>query len=141
MQLSESRSDHGVLPSIFSVPFGSERLSLASVGDQQNGMPFSAISALTRLGRPLGGGGPARSFAEGPRDRGARADDRSMSMRRPERSEYVAIGQRLVGLLPMRANSAEPGREQASTRIKKYFHAVMLLVCFALGAAVFSGML
>jgi hypothetical protein len=39
----ESRSDHGVLPSIFSVPFGSERLFLASVGDQQNGMPFSAF--------------------------------------------------------------------------------------------------
>ena len=59
--VTESRSDHGVLPSIFSVPFGSERLSLASVGDQQNGMPFSTISALRGLGRPLGGGGPARS--------------------------------------------------------------------------------
>jgi hypothetical protein len=50
MRLAESGSDHGVLPSIFSVPFGSERLSLASVGDQQNGMPFSVISAFTRLG-------------------------------------------------------------------------------------------
>jgi hypothetical protein len=33
----------------------------------QNGMPFSAISTLTRLGRPLGGGGTARSFAKGKR--------------------------------------------------------------------------
>jgi hypothetical protein len=90
-------------------------LFLASVGDQQNGMPFSAISALTRLGRPMGGGGPARSFADGPRDRGARADDRSMSMRRPQRSDYVAIAQRLGRAS---ANAREFGR--AGSRVGQY---------------------
>jgi hypothetical protein len=41
------------------------------------------------------------------RNRGARADDRSMSMPRPQRWDDVALAQRLLGLLPTRANSAE----------------------------------
>jgi hypothetical protein len=41
----------------------------------------------------------------------------------------------------MRANAVEPGREQTSARVKKYLHALILLACLALGAAVFSGML
>ena len=41
----------------------------------------------------------------------------------------------------MRANAAEPDREQASAGVKKYLHALMLLACLAFGVAVFSGML
>ena len=114
----------------------------ASVGDEQNGMPLSVISALTRLG--VDPWEEAARLAVLPKVLAAETLApmiARLSFGRPQRSDSVAIAQRLVGLLPMRGHAAEPGREQASARVKKYFHAVMLLVCLALGAAVISGML
>jgi hypothetical protein len=114
----------------------------ASVGDQQNGMPLSVISALTRLG--VDPWEEAARLAALPKVLATEALApmiSRLSIRRPQRSDNVAIAQRLVGLLPMRANAAEPGREQASAGVKKYLHALMLLACLAFGVAVFSGML
>jgi hypothetical protein len=80
----------------------------ATVGDEPNGMPLSVISALTRLAvDPWEEARPARSFAEGPRGRGARADDRSTVYR-----STAAIEQR--GYRPAigraSANARECGR-------------------------------
>jgi hypothetical protein len=84
----------------------------ASVGDEQNGMPPLA-PMIARL-----------------------------SIGRSQQSDNVAIAQRLVGLLPMRGHAAaQPNREPADAGVKKYAHAIMLLVCLALAAAILSGML
>jgi hypothetical protein len=114
----------------------------ASVGDEQNGMPLNVVSALTRLG--VDPWEEAARLAALPKVLAAELLApmlARLSISRPQRSDNVAIAQRLVELLPMRGHAAEPAGEQTSARFKKYFHAVMLLACLALGAAVFSGML
>jgi hypothetical protein len=59
-----------------------------------------------------------------------------------EQSDNVAIARRLVGLLPMHGHpAAQPSRESAEAGIKKYVHAIMLLACLALAAAILSGVL
>jgi hypothetical protein len=114
----------------------------ASVGDEQNGMSLSVISALTRLG--VDPWEEAARLAALPKVLAAEALApiiSRLSIGRPQPSDKVAIAQRLVGLLPVYGRAAEPGREQASAPAKIYSHAEMLLVCLALGAAVFFGML
>ena len=114
----------------------------ASVGDEQNGIPLSVISTLTRLG--VDPWEEAVRLAALPKVLAAEALApiiARLPTGRPQRSDNVAVAQRLVGLLPMRGHAAEPDRKQASARVKKYIHGAMLVVCLALGAAVFSGML
>jgi hypothetical protein len=138
----KSRSDHDAIRSIFSAPFGSEHFLFASVGDEQNGMALSVISALTRL--DVDPWAEAARLAALPKVLAVEAlapTIARLSISRPGRSDNVAIARRLVGLLPVCGHAAEPRREQASTWVKKYSHAVMLLVCLALGVAVVSGML
>jgi hypothetical protein len=83
----------------------------AAVGDEQNGMSLSVISALTRLGVD-------------PREEASRLAALSkvlavkalapmiarLSIGRLQQSDNVAIAQRLVGLLPMRGHAAGHSR-------------------------------
>ena len=108
----------------------------ASVGDEQNGMPLSVISALTRLG--LEPWEEAARLAALPKALAAEALAAMiarLSLAWGQRSDNLAIAQRVVGLLPMRGQVAEPGREQTGAWDKRYSNAVMLLGCLALGAA------
>ena len=107
----------------------------ASVGDEQNGMPLSVISALTRLG--LDPWEEAARLAALPKVLAAEALApmiARLSLTWGQRSDNLAIAQRLVGLLPMRGQVA--GRERTSAWDKRYSNAVTLLACLALGAAV-----
>jgi hypothetical protein len=112
----------------------------ASVGDEQNGMPLSVISALTRLG--LEPWEEAARLAALPKALAVEALApmiARLSLAWQQRSENLAIAQRLVGLLPMRGQVA--GRERTSAWDKRYSNAVTLLACLALGATVFLVML
>ena len=114
----------------------------ASVGDEQNGMPLSVISALTRLG--LEPWAEAARLAALPKALAAEALTpmiARLSLAWGQRSDNLAIAQRVVGLLPKRGQVAEPGREQTGAWDKRYSNAVMLLGCLALGAAVLFAML
>jgi hypothetical protein len=114
----------------------------ASVGDEQNGMSLSVFSALTRLGVDLWE--EAARLAALSKVLAAEAlvpMIARLSTGRSQQSDNVAIAQRLVGLLPMhRHAAAQPSPEPADAAVKKYVHAIMLLVCLAL-AAILSGML
>lgn len=108
----------------------------ASVGVEQNGMPLSVVSALTRLG--VDPWEEAARLAALPK---ALAVETLAPMiarlpigRPPLPDNLVAI-QLLVDLLPARGQTTSPGREQAGAKDKRYFYAVMLLACLALGAA------
>src|ERR1700737_1637070 len=75
----------------------------AAVGDEQNGMPLSVISALTRLG--LEPWEEAARLAALPKALAAEALApviARLSLARQQRSDNLAIAQRVVGLLPMR---------------------------------------
>ena len=114
----------------------------ASVGDEQNGMPLSVISALTRL--DVDPWEEAARLAALPK--ALAAETLAPMIARlpigwPQPSDNLAITQRLVELLPTSGRSASPGRKWVGAKDKKYFHAVMLLACLALGAAVLSSML
>ena len=108
----------------------------ASVGDQQNGMPLNLVSALTRL--DVDPWEEAGRLATLPKALAAEALApliARLPIFRPPQSDNLAISQRLVELLPARRQAATPAREQAGAKDKKYFYAVMLLACLALGAA------
>jgi hypothetical protein len=114
----------------------------APVGDEQNGMPLSVISALTRLG--VDPWEEATRLAALPKALAAEALAPMIArlpISRPQPSDNLAITQRLVELLPAGVQSAPPGRKRAGAKDKKYFQAVMLLACLALGAAVLASML
>src|SRR3984893_1913598 len=114
----------------------------ASVGDEQNGMPLSVISALTRLG--LEPWEEAARLAALPKALAAEALApmiARLSLAWGQRSDNLAIAQRVVGLLPMRGQVAEPGRERTSAWDKRYSNAVTLLAFLALGGTVFLVML
>jgi hypothetical protein len=97
-------------------------------------MPLSVISALIQLDiDPLGGGCPARRFAEGDGGRGLGADDRSVPIGHPQLSHNLAVSKRLVDLLPEPGQVASPSRKQSGATDKKYVHVVMLLAFSPLG--------
>ena len=113
----------------------------ASVGDEQNGMPLSVISALTRL--DVDPWEEAARLAALPKAVAAEALAPMIArlpIGRPQPSDNLAITQRLVELLPVSGQSALP-RKLVGAKDKRYFQAVMLLACLALGAAVLSSML
>jgi hypothetical protein len=114
----------------------------ASVGDEQNGMPLSVISALTRL--DVDPWEEAARLAALPKAVAAEALAPMIArlpIGRPQPSDNLAITQRLVELLPVSGQLALPGRKLVGAKDKRYFQAVMLLACLALGAAVLSSML
>jgi len=110
----------------------------ASVGEEQNGMPLSVISALTRLG--VDPWKEAARLAALPKAVAAEALAPMIArlpIDRPQPSDNLAITQ----LLPLSGQSAPPGRKRVGAKDKRYVQAVMLLACLALGAAVLSSML
>jgi hypothetical protein len=64
-----------------------------------------------------------------------------LSLAWQQRSDNLAIAQRLVGFLPVRGHVAELGRQRTGAWDKTYSNAVTLLACLALGAAVLLVML
>jgi len=114
----------------------------ASVGKEQNGVTLSVVSALTRLG--LDPWEEAARLTPLPKARAAEALATLMArlpIRRTLSSDDLIISQRLVELLPDQKSAPSQGREGADAGPKKYWQAMILLVCLALGVAILSGML
>jgi hypothetical protein len=110
----------------------------ASVGEEQNGVTLSVVSALTRLG--LDPWEEAARLTPLPKARAAEALApliARLPICRTRSSDDLAISQRLVELLPGRKPTPMEGRERAAARQKKYWQAMILLACLALGAATF----
>lgn len=113
----------------------------ASVGEEQNGVTLSVVSALTRLGvdpweeaarlTPM----PKASAAEALAPLIAR-----LPIRRTQSLDDLAISRRLVELLPAGKPAPLQGREQAAVARKKYWGAMILLASLALAAALLFSM-
>ena len=114
----------------------------ASVGEEQNGVTLSVVSALTRLG--LDPWEEAARLTPLPKARAAEALATLIArlpISRTLSSDDLAISQRLVELLPDQNPAPLQGRERAGAGQKKYWQGMVLLACLALGAALLSGML
>jgi len=114
----------------------------ASVGEEQNGVTLSVVSALTRLG--LDPWEEAARLTPLPKARAAEALATLIArlpILRTLSSDDLVISQRLVKLLPDEKPARLEGRERAGTEQKKYWQAMIFLACLALGAAVLSSML
>jgi hypothetical protein len=114
----------------------------ASVGEEKNGVTLSVVSALTRLG--LDPWEEATRLTPLPKARAAEALATLIArlpIRRTLSSDDFAISQRLVKLLPDQKAAPLQGRAPASGEQKKYWQAMILIFCLALGAAILSGML
>jgi hypothetical protein len=114
----------------------------ASVGEEQNGVTLSVVSALTRLG--VDPWEEAARLTPLPKARAAEALAKLIArlpIRRMLSSDDLVISQRLVELLPDQKSAPSQGREGAAAGQKKYWQAMILLACVALGAAILSGML
>ena len=113
----------------------------ASVGEEQNGVTLSVVSALTRLGvdpweeaarlTPM----PKASAAEALAPLIAR-----LPIRRTQSLDDLAISRRLVELLPAGKPAPLQSREQAGVARKKYWEAMILLASLALAAALLFSM-
>src|SRR6266478_3391184 len=107
----------------------------AAVGEEQNGMPLNVVSALTRLG--IDPWEEAARLAALPKALAAEALApiiARLPVARPQPSENFAISQQLVELLPASKRVTSPGRKQTSAKDRKYFQAMILFGCLALGA-------
>ena len=83
----------------------------ASVGDEQNGMRLSVISALTRLGvDPWEEAARLAALSKVLAAEVLAPMIARLSIGRSQPSDNVAIAQRLVGLLPVCGRAAEPGK-------------------------------
>jgi len=114
----------------------------ALVGDEQNGMPLNVISALTRLG--IDPWEEAARLAALPKALAAEALApviARLPIARPLPSDDLAVSHRLVELLPMHAHAGISARQQTAEKDKRYFRAVVLLLCLAVGAAVLTAIL
>lgn len=111
----------------------------ASVGDEQNGMPLSVISALTRLGvDPWEEAGRLAALPKALAAEAMASMIAGFPIARPLRSDNLTVSQRLVELLPKHPQAGLPTREQTAEKNKRYFRALMVLVCLALGVAVLT---
>ena len=111
----------------------------ASVGDEQNGMPLSVLSALTRLGvDPWEEAGRLAALPKALAAEAMASMIARLPMARPQRSGNLAVSRRLVELLPKHPASSAPTREQSAEKDKGYFHALMLIGCLALGMTVLT---
>ena len=114
----------------------------ASVGEEQNGVTLSVVSALTRLG--LDPWEQAARLTPLPKARAAEALApliARLPICRTRSSDDLVISQRLVELLPDQKPAPLQGQERAGAGQKKYWQAMVLLACVALGAAILSSML
>ena len=114
----------------------------ASVGEEQNGVTLSVVSALTRLG--LDPWEEAARLTPLPKARAAEALATLIArlpISRTLSSDDLAISQRLVELLPDQKTVPMEGRKRAAARHKNYWQAMILLACLALGAATLFSML
>jgi hypothetical protein len=114
----------------------------ASVGEEQNGVTLSVVSALTRLG--LDPWEEAARLTPLPKARAAEALAALIArlpISRTLSSDDLAISQRLVELLPDQKPVPMEGRKRAAARHKNYWQAMILLACLALGAATLFSML
>ena len=109
----------------------------APVGEEQNGVTLSVVSALTRLG--LDPWEQAARLTPLPKARAAEALATLIArlpIRRTLSSDDLAISQRLVELLPDQKSAPLQGRERVGAGQKKYWQAMVLLAGLALGAAI-----
>ena len=113
----------------------------APVGEEQNGVTLSVVSALTRLG--LDPWEEAARLTPLPKAHAAEALAKVIArlpIQRTQLLDDLAISRRLVELLPAQATPsqrrARPGAGQ-----EKYWRAMILFAGFALAAAVLSSML
>jgi hypothetical protein len=93
----------------------------ASVGEEQNGVTLSVVSALTRLG--LDPWEEAARLTPLPKARAAEALAKLIArlpIRRMISSDDLVISQRLVELLPDQKSVPSQGREGADAGQKKY---------------------
>ena len=100
----------------------------ASVGEEQNGVTLSVVSALTRLG--LDPWEQAARLTPLPKARAAEALATLIArlpIRRTLSSDDLAISQRLVELLPDQKSAPLQGRERVGAGQKKYWQAMVLL--------------
>ena len=114
----------------------------ASVGEEQNGVTLSVVSALTRLG--LDPWEEAARLTPLPKARAAEALAALIArlpISRTQSSDDLAISQRLVELLPDQKPVPMEGRKRAAARHKNYWQAMIVLACLALGAATLFSML
>ena len=114
----------------------------ASVGEEQNGVTLSVVSALTRLG--VDPWEEAARLTPLPKARAAEALASLIArlpIRRTQSLDDLAISRQLVKLLPAQRAAPLQGREQAGAEQKKYWAAMILLASVALGAAVLSHIL
>jgi hypothetical protein len=114
----------------------------ASVGEEQNGVTLSVVSALTRLG--LDPWEEAARLTPLPKARAAEALAALIArlpISRTLSSDDLAISQRLVELLPDQKPVPMEGRKRAAARHKNYWQAMILLAGLALGAATLFSML
>jgi len=114
----------------------------ASVGEEQNGVTLSVVSALTRLG--LDPWEEAARLTPLPKARAAEALAALIArlpISRTLSSDDLAISQRLVELLPDKKPGPMEGRKRAAARHKNYWQAMIVLACLALGAATLFSML
>ena len=114
----------------------------APVGEEQNGVTLSVVSALTRLG--LDPWEEAARLASLPKARAAEALApliARLPICRTHSSDDLAISQQLVELLPAQKSASSRRRERASAGQRKYWQAMILLAGLALGAAILSSML
>ena len=111
----------------------------ASVGDEPNGMPLNVISGLTRLG--IDPWEEAARLAALPKALAAEALAMLIArlpVARPLPSDNLDISDRLVQLLPMYQQAAPLRRQRFTANDKRYFRAMLLLGCLALGMAVMT---
>jgi len=114
----------------------------ASVGEEQNGVTLSVVSALTRLG--LDPWAEAARLTPLPKARAAEALATLIArlpISRTLSPDDLAISQRLVELLPDQKTVPMEGRKRAAARHKNYWQAMILLAGLALGAATLFSML
>ena len=114
----------------------------ASVGEEHNGVTLSVVSGLTRLG--LDPWEQAARLAPLPKARAAEALATLIArlpIRRTLSSDDLAISQRLVELLPDQKSAPLQSRERVGAGQKKYWGAMLLFACLALGAALLSSLL
>jgi hypothetical protein len=114
----------------------------ASVGEEQNGVTLSVVSALTRLG--VNPWAEAARLTPLPKARAAEALATLIArlpIRRTQSLDDLAISRRLVELLPAQRTPPLRRRGRAGAGHEKYWRAMILLAGIALGAVVLSSML
>ena len=115
---------------------------IASIGEEQNGVTLSVVSALTRLG--VDPWEEAARLTPLPKARAAEMLAKMIArlpIRRTESLDDLAISRRLVELLPADKPARLLGCKRAGAGQTKYWGALILLASLALAAAILSSML